>query len=130
MTSITFIIISLLSLLLLYLGVGKNKRLLHLFISWQFIVGFLAFFMVLETNPKLFPILILGSFALTIYSLKRIDIKMINPRILLAIHILRIPVELVLYQLFLLQKIPNLMTFKGWNYDILVGISALASFPS
>ncbi len=126
MTSIAFIIISLLSLLLLYLGVGKNKRLLLLFISWQFIVGFLAFFMVLETHPKLFPILILGSFTLTIYSLKQIDIKIINPRILLAIHILRIPVELVLYQLFLLQKIPNLMTFKGWNFDILVGISALA----
>lgn len=113
------------SLLLLYLGAGRDKRLLLFFISWQIIVGALASLNVFEKQPNLFPIIILGTVALTFVSLKRIDKQKLNPNILLAVHILRIPVELILFQLYLHKKIPILMTFKGWNFDILVGVSAL-----
>ena len=126
MTQTVFIIIGLLSLLLLYLGTDFGKRLLLLFVGWQIIVGTLALLKVFEKNPNLFPLLILGTIALTFIVLKRIDKQKLNPKILLAIHILRIPVELILFQLYLQSKIPNLMTFKGWNFDILVGVSALA----
>lgn len=78
-----------------------------------------------EEKPNLFPPAILGTVALTILTLKRIDRQKINAKILLAVHVLRIPVELILYQLYLQNKIPGLMTFKGWNFDILVGLSAL-----
>jgi hypothetical protein len=122
---IAFLIISLLSLLMLYWGTGKDKRLLLSFIVWQIIVGILVFLKVFEKNPNLFPLLILGSVALIFVSLKRINISKLNPKILLAVHILRIPVELILFQLYLQKKIPNLMTFTGWNFDIIVGISAL-----
>jgi len=40
------------------------------------------------------------------------------------LHIVRIPVELVLYWLFLHQAVPELMTFSGRNFDILAGITA------
>lgn len=40
------------------------------------------------------------------------------------IHIIRIPVEITLYLLFLDKQIPELMTFAGLNFDILAGISA------
>jgi hypothetical protein len=40
------------------------------------------------------------------------------------LHIVRIPVELVLFWLFVNKKVPELMTFAGRNYDILSGISA------
>ncbi len=43
---------------------------------------------------------------------------------LTMLHIIRVPVEWVLYWLFLNKKIPELMTFAGRNYDILSGISA------
>jgi hypothetical protein len=125
MTPIAFLIVTLLSLLLLYLATGRNKKLLLVFIIWQVIVGILSFLKVFENQPNLFPILIIGTFVLTFFSLKLIDKQKLNVKILLGIHILRIPVELILFQLFLQQKIPNLMTFKGWNFDILVGISAL-----
>lgn len=36
----------------------------------------------------------------------------------------RVPVELVLYWLFLHKAVPELMTFAGRNYDILVGMTA------
>ena len=40
------------------------------------------------------------------------------------ISLVRIPVEIVLYWLFLHKAIPKLMTFEGKNFDILSGISA------
>lgn len=40
------------------------------------------------------------------------------------LNIVRIPVELVLYWLFLNKTIPQMMTFEGTNFDILAGISA------
>lgn len=125
MTQTSFLIISLLSLLLFYYGTGKNKGLLLFFAIWQLVVGRLASLNVFETKPNLFPLVILGTVLLTFFTLKRIDKQKLNTKILLSIHVLRIPVELVLFQLFLQDKIPNLMTFKGWNFDILIGISAL-----
>ncbi|MBX7225571.1 MAG: hypothetical protein K1X55_06050 [Chitinophagales bacterium] len=125
MTQIAFLIISLLSLLLLYFGTSRDKRLLLLFVGWQILVGIFAVLKVFEKHPNFFPILIVVTVALTFVLLKRIDKQKLNPKTLLAIHILRIPVELILFQLYLQSKIPNLMTFKGWNFDILVGISAL-----
>ena len=40
------------------------------------------------------------------------------------LNIVRIPVEIVLYWLFLNKVVPELMTFEGRNFDILAGISA------
>lgn len=40
------------------------------------------------------------------------------------LHIVRIPVEIGLYFLALHKAIPNIMTFEGQNFDILVGITA------
>lgn len=40
------------------------------------------------------------------------------------LNVVRIPVELVLYWLFLNQAVPELMTFAGRNFDILAGITA------
>jgi hypothetical protein len=43
---------------------------------------------------------------------------------LTMIHILRIPVEIVLYWLYTHQVIPRIMTFEGRNLDILAGLTA------
>lgn len=40
------------------------------------------------------------------------------------LNIVRIPVEIVLYWLFLNKAIPELMTFEGRNFDIIAGITA------
>ncbi|MDA6071854.1 hypothetical protein NJT12_19705 [Flavobacterium sp. AC] len=40
------------------------------------------------------------------------------------LNVVRIPVEIVLFWLFLNKAIPELMTFEGRNFDILAGISA------
>ncbi len=41
------------------------------------------------------------------------------------ISVVRIPVEIVLYFLFVERFIPEIMTFEGQNFDVLAGISAL-----
>lgn len=40
------------------------------------------------------------------------------------LHAVRIPVEIILYWLFLHKAIPELMTFEGRNFDILAGMTA------
>jgi hypothetical protein len=40
------------------------------------------------------------------------------------IHFIRVPVELVLYGLFINGAVPELMTFEGRNIDILAGLTA------
>ncbi|MEO0405117.1 MAG: hypothetical protein AAF193_09620, partial [Bacteroidota bacterium] len=48
----------------------------------------------------------------------------LNPAHLIWIHIVRVPVELVLWQLAAYNVIPELMTFEGWNFDIIMGLTA------
>jgi hypothetical protein len=48
----------------------------------------------------------------------------LNLRILTLLHIVRIPVELVLYWLAVNKYVPGLMTFEGRNFDIIAGITA------
>lgn len=45
--------------------------------------------------------------------------------LLLAIHILRIPIEFILYSLFKEKMLAREMTFIGYNYDIIFGVTAL-----
>ena len=40
------------------------------------------------------------------------------------LNIIRIPVEIVLYCLFLNKAVPELMTFAGRNFDVIAGITA------
>ena len=43
---------------------------------------------------------------------------------LTLLHTVRFPVELVLLWLYQAGQVPQLMTFEGWNFDILSGLSA------
>ena len=40
------------------------------------------------------------------------------------LHVVRIPVEFVLYGLYVYKAVPELMTFEGRNYDIISGLTA------
>lgn len=52
----------------------------------------------------------------------------LRPASLTWLHTVRIPVELVLFGLYLHSSIPRLMTFEGANPDILSGLSAIPIF--
>jgi len=48
----------------------------------------------------------------------------LNPGVLTLFHLIRIPVEIVLYLLYMDHQVPEIMTFAGGNYDIISGITA------
>lgn len=51
-------------------------------------------------------------------------IELFSLESLAYLNLVRIPVEIALYWLFLQKAVPEIMTFSGRNFDILAGISA------
>lgn len=128
MVSFVFITITLLSVILFYLGTGKDKRVLIWCAVWILLVGVISadgYFTNTLAKPPRFLFILLGATILSLTFYKILRKNQINLRLLLGIHILRLPIEIGLYQLYLLKLVPDLMTFKGWNFDILLGISAI-----
>jgi hypothetical protein len=79
--------------------------------------------------PPKFPLLsFIPTFALMIVLFNtekgKIFIDSLPLNQLTFLSIVRIPVEIVLWWLFIHNTIPELMTFEGVNYDILAGITA------
>jgi hypothetical protein len=49
-------------------------------------------------------------------------------KVLTLLHVIRVPVEIVLFWLFQSRLVPELMTFEGRNFDILSGLTAPVIF--
>jgi len=115
----------------LYFANSKPKKLVLLIIVWSIahsVLAYFGFYQNLEAIPPRFALVLIPATLVICYSLlpQNID-KQINSRHLQLstfIHTLRIPVEIILLQLFTHDMIPELMTFEGRNFDILAGISA------
>ncbi|TDS17096.1 hypothetical protein DFQ03_1589 [Maribacter caenipelagi] len=119
-----FLFITLLTLSLFYIGTGKDLRLVLIFIVWQLLIGLLSYFEVFKEKPQLFPMAIVATILLSVLCLRMITVSKLKRNFLIGIHIVRIPVELCLYALYIESQVPEIMTFSGWNFDVLIGISA------
>jgi hypothetical protein len=100
---------------------------------WLIIQAFLTFNNIYNSDTNTFPpkIMLLGILptVLTIILLfatknGRQFIDSLPLKNLTYLNLVRIPVEIVLFWLFLNKAIPELMTFEGRNFDILAGITA------
>ncbi|MFT6865674.1 MAG: hypothetical protein ACJA08_000497 [Cyclobacteriaceae bacterium] len=98
---------------------------------WLFIMAlatFNKFFLDFESKPP--RLMIFGFINLIImiglfsYKRTRDYIGRMPITTLTHIHIIRVPVEMVLWWLFLSNMVPEALTFEGANYDILSGITA------
>lgn len=97
--------------------------------AWLTLLAFLAnndFFLKLEDMP---PRLLLAPvppllFIAYIAIFKTRFILRLPGKWMTFFHVLRVPVELVLYGLFLEEQVPEIMTFTGRNFDILIGLTA------
>jgi len=129
--NIIFILTTLLTIFLFYKSTNNSKLTLLLLFSWillQAILGLSGFYTNTGTFPPRFALLALPAliFILFLFITKRgrtflnnLDIKTLT-----LLHVVRIPVEICLYWLFLHKSIPQLMTFEGRNFDIIAGLSA------
>lgn len=128
---ILFIVSFVATIVCFYYSNGKPKKLTLLIIFWsifQSILAFLGFYHITETIPPRFGLVLLPTTILIIYGLlpsqQRWLFKVRNTKISSLLHTIRLPVEIVLFGLFLYDMIPELMTFKGRNFDIIMGITS------
>ncbi len=110
----------------------KSSNIFLLIISvWivlQSILSLSGFYRSTNKFPPRFPFLLLPPiiFITTLFNTKKGKhfIDRLNIKTLSILHIIRIPVELVLFWLFMYKSVPQLMTFEGRNFDIFSGLSA------
>ncbi len=147
LTQVGYIALSLICVALIYGGLQgalakstftpqKQKRIARQFIlgvlGWALLVSFLAwiqFFAEFSATPPRFIIVLLVPLltilGLTIFSSNLAEIlRHVPPSHLVYIQSFRIVVELLIWLLFLQDLLPIQMTFEGYNFDVLTGLTA------
>ncbi len=135
--SIIFILTTILTVALFYRTCARvstsiaNKILLGL-VAWIALQGILSasdFYLKTDTMPPRLALAVVPAFVTIIYFLVTKKGQNFIDRLplkdLTLIHICRVPVEIVLFWLFMNEQIPRSMTFEGRNFDILSGLTAL-----
>jgi hypothetical protein len=129
--SIVFVLTALLTLLLLYKAGSDSKPLIVIALLWlvfQAVAGLMGFYTITKGTPPRFALLLVPPvvFIAMLFLTKkgRAFIDGFDVKILTLLHVVRIPVELTLYGLFLHKAVPQIMTFEGRNFDILCGLTA------
>jgi hypothetical protein len=130
-TAVIFILTTVFTILFFRKASAKSSAVPAIILIWillQGVLGMTGFYQNPAKIPPPISLLILPP-VLTIIILfitprgKRF-IDQLNPGILTRLHIIRVPVEIVLYLLYLDHQVPEIMTFAGGNYDIISGLSA------
>lgn len=131
--SLIFIITALLAGVILSVILIKHRIVALLVFVWLSIQAVISLRGVYSSFPKaipptivlfgILPMLIAILFMLLSPSGKRL-INTLSLKKLTYLHIIRIPVEIGLYYLFLEKAIPQSMTFDGQNFDVIAGITA------
>lgn len=110
---------------------SRSKIILLIVAGWMFFTGILAllgFFEVTHTLPPRFLVAVLPPLItfiiLFLTPRSRNWIDSFDLKRLTILQTFRIPVEMILYWLFLHKLMPELMTFQGRNLDILSGLTA------
>ncbi len=129
--SILFAITTLLTVILFFKATQSSKTTLIILLVWlalQSMLGLSGFYSVTDTVPPRFLLLlappIILIFSLFISPKGRRFMDGLDIKTLTLLHIVRIPVEIVLFWLFVHNTVPELMTFEGRNFDIFSGITA------
>jgi len=98
---------------------------------WLLLTGILAisgFYLEVHSQPLRFflaaPLTVLTIIILLIAPSSRKFLKKTSLEMFTYLSAVRIPVELVLWWLYMYHQVPKEMTFEGRNFDILAGITA------
>lgn len=115
------------------ISVKSSRQIIGIIIAWLMLQAGLSYLGIYNQSPESIPprIILLGVlpaictvFLLFITRKGKLFIDRLSMQMLAYIHLIRIPVELILYGLFLSGAVPELITFEGRNFDILAGITA------
>jgi hypothetical protein len=124
-------VLTVLAAIYLFAKASPTGWLLFVLAGWMALTGTLAwmgFFRVTDTLPPRFLVAVLPPLLclIALFSTRsgKAWLDAFDLKTLTILQVIRIPVELVLYWLFLYQLMPELMTFQGRNFDIFSGITA------
>lgn len=128
---LVFVLTALLTLAFLYRATNQSKPVMAIVLSWLIIQSAIAisgFYKVTTATPPRFGLLLIPPMLfIIIRSFTKSGAAFMatfNMKTLTLLHVVRIPVELTLYWLYLHKTLPEVMTFEGRNFDILAGLSA------
>ena len=126
-----FVLTVLSALFMFYKATNYSKTALLIVSAWmiaQTVITLSGFYKISSSVPPRVSLLLVPPLVMTIilFSTKKgkAFIDRLDLKTLTLFHMVRIPVELTLFWLFLNKSVPELMTFEGRNFDILSGISA------
>jgi hypothetical protein len=126
-----FVLTVFLTVLIFYIATKKSTATLIILLAWlilQAIISLTTFYTVGSNVPQRSALLILPPIILIIILFttpkgkKYID--SLNIRTLTILHTIRLPIEIVLFWLFLQKVVPQIMTFEGRNFDVVSGLTA------
>ena len=116
---------------LFYRATRRSRTALAIVVSWvvlQTVLSLSGYYKITLSVPPRILLLILPPviciIILFVSANGRQFIDRLNPATLCLLFVIRVPVELVLYSLFLNNQVPEEMTFAGGNYDIFSGLTA------
>ena len=129
--SFVFGLTTLLAGWLFWRAARHSKRTLLVLLAWlmlQTVLGLTGFYQKTAGFPPRFPALVVPPLLLLIglwlTRRGRRFMDNLRPDQLTLLHVVRIPVEVVLFWLFVGGAVPQLMTFEGRNFDVLSGLTA------
>jgi hypothetical protein len=126
---------TLLAIVIFYKASQNSKSFIFIALLWSFVLTFLSLshrYTITKSLLPIFPFLTIPPILLVISlffirSGKKF-IKSLNLKTLMIIHFVRILVEFGLLFLALYKVVPKSLTFEGRNFDILIGLSAIAVY--
>ena len=129
--SLVLALTALLTVFIFYNAAGNSRTVLFILFGWmimQAVISKTGFYTNTSAVPPRFLLTIGPSllFVILLFLTKRgrLFIARLNLKTLTMLHIVRLPVELVLFWLFIHKAVPQIMTFEGHNFDIFSGITA------
>ena len=130
--NLLFILITCFTVWQFFKAAGKSKRVLFIVLLWMLLqgaVGLTGFYQETQALPPRFVFLVAPTLIfiviLFLTSKGKRFIDSLSLKELTLLHVVRVPVEICLYFLFLAKLIPGIMTFEGYNYDVTSGLSAI-----
>jgi hypothetical protein len=129
--SFIFVLVVFLTVLIFYIAAKRSKTTFVILSAWlilQAIIGLTGFYTATDHMPPRSTLLILPPiiFIIILFATPKGKkyIDGLNIKTLTILHTIRLPVEIVLYWLFVQKVVPQIMTFEGRNFDIVSGITA------
>jgi len=128
---LTFIAALVATIVLFHFSNGKPKKITLWISIWSILqcaLAYLGFYQITDSIPPRFGLVLVPVTMFIIYGLlpkqQHWFIQHRKSQLSTVLHTVRLPVEIVLFGLFTHKMVPELMTFEGRNYDILMGITA------